>query len=275
MTTAYSTFLAEKKTVQTKSVQSYLIQGHKVWLKKASKRHSTWIYLPLRWASKLLRLEVLSPIPNFGGDVAIACEIQRLIQLHTQHIRVPQILAQDHDAFLISDAAPPNEQCAELGLTLKKQKTTAQRLDVYRKAIQALQQTHLQRAYLSEAFARNILIDQDQNLTFIDFETDPAAVLNLEQCQSRDWLCFIFSTAAYFNRDELAQASLLITQVLAEHSQSFAEVSRVAGKIQWIAKFKPEKLGKDGLRLIKSIELLGMIQHEYQLNHHKSLSESE
>ena len=263
MTNYYLNFLDQASKTQKKSVQKYELHGEQVWLKKASKRHSTWIYLPLGWVSKLLGLHMLAPVPNYGSNKAISCEIQRLQELQELGIRVPTLLAQRQDCFLIQDAAQNKGQSVQLGSALKKQPNTESRLTLYAKAVQAIHDIHSRNAYLSEAFARNMLIDDQQNLTFIDFETDPAHVLSLEECQSRDWLCFIFSTADYFNDDELLQASYLLSLILSEHPQSFSDVSRVAQKAQWIAKLKPEKLGHDGVRLVKCIQLLQHIHTQY------------
>lgn len=61
----YANFLKEHASEQENSVQSYIINHQKIWLKKASQRHSTWIYLPLQWFSKLLGLSMLAPVESW------------------------------------------------------------------------------------------------------------------------------------------------------------------------------------------------------------------
>ena len=256
---SFANFLEKNHSSQQASVKSYIYNDQKVWLKKASKRHSTWIYLPLQWASKLLGLEMLAPVPNHGGIEAVQCEMRRIQALRDLGIQAPNIVATREDAFLMLDAATEGSKVVELESALKKEKDSARKIELYRHAISALRDIHNKNAYLSEAFARNILVDDAMNFSFIDFETDPATVHSLENCFSRDWLCFIFSTARCFKAEELNQASTLLTQALKEEQQSYADVCRVGAKLSWILKLKPEKLGSDGERLRKCIYLLTII----------------
>lgn len=74
---------------------------------------------------------------------------------------------------------------------------------LFTQAIQSIQSIHQKGGYLSEAFARNILVDEQNQFSFIDFETDPRDVLSLHDCFVRDWLLFIFSTAYHFEFEQL------------------------------------------------------------------------
>lgn len=256
MANIFSKFLQISALTQTSPVQAYVYQDQKVWLKKASKRHSTWIYLPLRWFSKLLGLHMLAPVPNYGGAQAIACEIARLQQLRQLGIRVPEILATDVNSFLLKDAANEGGKVIQLESALIEQASTEKRMGLYEEAIQAVQNIHAKNTYLSEAFARNILIDDEHNFSFIDFETDPGKILSLTDCQTRDWLCFIFSTANCFQVSELTQAQQLLANALEHQPTIFQDVCRVGRKLKWILKLKPEALGSDGRRMSKCITLL-------------------
>ena len=256
MSESYTHFLDHNQSQQHNSVAHYEFQGQKVWLKKATKRHSTWIYLPLRWTARILGLHMLVPVPNLGGNTAILCEINRIQELGRLGIRIPKILAARDDAFLMLDAAAQGAQVSQLEHALKHQVNTSAKLDLYARAIQALSDIHSKNTYLSEAFARNILVDDTYNFSFIDFETDPAQVLSLQDCQTRDWLCFIFSTARCFELNELNQAKTLLLSALESNPQAYQDICKVADKLKWILKLKPEKLGSDGVRLKKCIYLL-------------------
>ena len=54
---------------------------------------------------------------------------------------------------------------------------------------------HARDAYLSQAFSRNLMHCPDGGIGFIDFEDDPGATLSLAECQTRDWLSYLHSTA--------------------------------------------------------------------------------
>lgn len=263
MSDIYASFLQENALEQVDPVQPYNINNQKVWLKKASQRHSTWIYLPLQWLSKLLGLSMLAPVPNKGGEDAIACEVSRIQTLKKLGISVPDLLAFQNNAFLSKDASSNGNPVVQLEEALSIQTTTEQRLALFHKAIDALEDIHLQNSYLSEAFARNILVDNEQNFSFIDFETDPGQYLSLEDCHTRDWLCFIFSTSHRFDEHELDQAAELLVDALRLHPQAFKDICRVGRKLIWLLAIKPEKFGNDGKRLRKCIYLLKILNKKH------------
>lgn len=258
----FSNFLQESLRNQKSSIKSYNIENQKVWLKKASSRHSTWIYIPLSWSSKLLGLSMLSPIPNYGGEKSIACEISRIKQLKNLGVSVPEILTYSDQALLLKDAAQNGTAIYQLESALFAEKTTTSRLSLYADALKSLQHVHDLGSYLSEAFARNILVDNQRNFTYIDFETDPGQLLTLHECQTRDWLCFIFSTAHCFEDNELNQASDLLANILFKNNEIYTDIYRVGRKIKWILKLKLEKLGGDGRRLKKCIILLKSLENK-------------
>lgn len=252
----YDVFLRTASQLQSEPVSAHYYREQKVWLKKANKRHSTWIYLPLRWFSRLLGLSMLAPVPNTGGAVAIACEVSRLKKLRKLGINVPEILAYRDNAVLLKDAADSGHHVVQLETALQQQHSSEDRLALFEKVVTAIAEIHAKKSYLSEAFARNILIDDQQQFAFIDFETDPGQILSIEDCQTRDWLCLIFSTAQRFEESELPSVKQILLNALDVHSKTYQDITRTGYKLRWLLKLKPEKMGKDGLRLKKCIVLL-------------------
>ena len=51
----------------------------------------------------MARLDIIKPVPNPGGEAAIATEARRLKTLAAAGLRVPAVLAQQADGLLISD----------------------------------------------------------------------------------------------------------------------------------------------------------------------------
>lgn len=251
----FSKFLRNSLKIQDQNIQSYQLGDGKVWLKKASERHSAWIYLPLKWVARILNIEALTPIPNYGGSKSIYCEVHRLTELNSLGIPTPQILANCSQGLLIEDVADHGEDVMQLDQALAEMEgNTAKKLEFYREAIFAIQSVHHKDSYLSEAFARNILVNKDKAFTFIDFETDPGEVLDLETCQIRDWLCFIFSTAFRFNDDELAQACDIFIGEIYPSKSKYNEICRIGNKLNWVANFNLGKLGSDGRKMQKCLE---------------------
>jgi tRNA A-37 threonylcarbamoyl transferase component Bud32 len=262
---AFANFLEHAVLEQANPVQSYDINHQKVWLKKASKRHSTWIYLPLRWFSKMLGLNMLAPVPNYGGEKAIACEISRIQQLNKLNINVPEILAYNEQSVLLKDASINGQPVVQLEKALSKQKNLEDKLNLLQNSIFALDNIHSKNSYLSEAFARNILVDTEQNFSFIDFETDPGQYLSLTDCQTRDWLCFIFSTSHKFEVEDLHLVANIFERILEKNVKTFQDICRVGRKLKWILALKPEALGNDGVRMKKCIYLLKLLNDKEPL----------
>jgi hypothetical protein len=54
----FSKFLRNTLKAQDSNIQPYQLDNSKVWLKKASERHSAWIYMPLKWVARILNIEL-------------------------------------------------------------------------------------------------------------------------------------------------------------------------------------------------------------------------
>ena len=68
-------------------------------------------------------------------------------------------------------------------------------LTVWREGLDAIAIVHAHGQYLSQAFDRNLVQCPDGTIGYIDFEDDPGATLPLAECQTRDWLSYLHSTA--------------------------------------------------------------------------------
>lgn len=263
----FSKFLKSSLKSQDESIKAYHLDGQaKVWLKKASERHSAWIYLPLKWVASFLQIKALTPIPNYGGSAAIQCEAQRIQELQDLGISTPNILAVNNQGLLLEDAGQTGTRVIQLDHALAMLKDDSERkLEFFEEAVQAIHEIHQKKGYLSEAFARNILVNKDKEFTFIDFETDPGHVLDLETCQIRDWLCFIFSTAFRFTEEELKRACQIFINTVFPYKKIFKGVKNIGRKLRWAKKFRFEKLGNDGKRIQKCLLFFDYLEDQEPL----------
>ena len=262
----FQDFLESSLTTQQSSIQSYDLDNSKVWLKKASDRHSLWLYTPLKWLAKIFNLGALSPVPNQGGAAAIQCELNRIQQLKALGISVPNVLAKSTKGILLEDIGTQSQSTVkQLDKRLSNLKTepTTQAL-LFLQAVQTIQQLHQQHAYLSEAFARNILVDEQNRFSFIDFETDPLQVLSLHDCFVRDWLLFIFSSAYHFEFEQLEHASQLFHQVLSNDQAIYKDICKVGKRLNWVLHFKIDKVGHDGKRIQKCVLFLRYLREQME-----------
>ena len=263
----FQSFLESSLVNQQASIQAYELDASKVWLKKASERHGLWLYTPLKWLAKIFNLGAITPVPNQGGAAAIQCEFNRIQQLKALGISTPNVLAMSKKGILLQDIG------AQRGSKVKQldQRMSALKKDpeakflLFTQAIQAIQTIHQQEGYLSEAFARNILVDEQNQFTFIDFETDPLHVLSLHDCFVRDWLLFIFSTAYHFEFEQLNDASQLLYQALLAEPQVYKDICKVGKRLNWVLRFNISKVGNDGKRIQKCVLFLRNLRAQMEV----------
>ena len=196
---AYTDFLLRQLAQQPGNVASYQLNGEQVWLKKAGPRNGLWGYRALGALARALRLPVLRPVPNLGGEPAIATEARRLRDLAARGLRVPEVLAQQPGGLLLAHLGRPDQPTPSLGDEIEQAlpKGPQAVLALWQEGLQALSYVHTTGTSLSQAFARNLVRCPDGTVGYIDFEDDPAAVLPLAHCQARDALCFVHSTALF------------------------------------------------------------------------------
>ena len=260
----FQTFLESSLTTQQNSIEAYQLNIGKVWLKKASERHGLWLYTPLKWLAKIFNLGAIMPVPNRGGSIAIQCEFKRIQQLRALGVSTPNVLAVSEKGILLQDIGIQHQsqiQQLDQGLARRKENPDAQFL-LFNQAIQSIQSIHQKGGYLSEAFARNILVDEQNQFSFIDFETDPRDVLSLHDCFVRDWLLFIFSTAYHFEFEQLNDASLILYKALLAEPQVYKDIAKVGKRLSWVLNFNVSKVGTDGKRIQKCVLFLrGLKEH--------------
>lgn len=205
----YAAFLlAQLHQSSTALVARHDWMGQRLWVKRAGPPHPAWRYRVLAALAHTTGVPVLQPVPNAGGRVAIATEVQRLRTLAAAGLRVPQVLAATDDGFVMRDLGAqsstglPAAPVDNLGSVLEKAVAQGPQAVLWRwqQGWQALRQVHTAGQCLSQAFARNLVLCPDGVVGFIDFEDDPAAHLALSLCQLRDALCYLHSTAWVLER---------------------------------------------------------------------------
>ena len=198
--TGYRAFLQQQLATQPHNVMAHVVGDEQIWVKRAGAPHGVGRYRAMAVLARVLRLEVLRPVPNPGGPAAIATEVRRLQDLAARGLRVPAVLAVQADGFAMRHLGRPGEDTPSLGNEIEhaaRQGDSARALALWQQGLDTLAQVHRQGTCLSQAFARNMVRCPDGAVACIDFEDDPAAVLPLAVCQARDALCYAHSTAIY------------------------------------------------------------------------------
>lgn len=199
--TRFSILLDELAAKQEAAIAPHLLaDGTKVWIRKAGRHNARWRYALLGMVARYLKLGVLKPVPSLGGEPAITTESKRLYELRAAGIAVPELLAVRKNALMFGnlEGIPLDTQI--------RQEAEAGKSDAWLAGLEAIARVHKKRQFLSQAFARNMMSD-GKNISFLDFEDDPSEVLTIAQCQARDWLCYIHSTALILKNGGLLEAA--------------------------------------------------------------------
>jgi len=256
----YAGFLQVTLPQQEKAVASHRLAGVRVWLKKAGPRHGMAGYRAMALLAALFRLEVIKPVPNPGGEAAVAIEARRLRQLADAGLRVPQVLAQQADGLLLSDLGESGRNTLVLQERLEQAANAgpAALVAAWREGLDAIAQVHARGCYLSQAFDRNLVVCPDGVIGYIDFEDDPGETLGIDECQARDWLSYLHSTAMLLHAAAPLQAGAHWHEVQMEASEAVRErLLQAARRMRWLRRLpKSRRWGRDTQRVRAAASLL-------------------
>jgi hypothetical protein len=198
-------------------------------------------------------------VPNLGGEAAIAAEAGRLQALGAAGLPVPHLLALQHDGLMLSDLAEGQTQPVTLDDALLAAVTPEATLALWQRGLDAIAGAHARGAYLSQAFARNLLVLADGRIGFIDFEDDPGQTLDLPHCQARDWLGYLHSTALTLRTAGVSEpaATRWVSCLAAQSGPVQAVVRHSAHRMAWLQRLPEDRRwGRDLQRLQAAATLL-------------------
>ena len=177
----------EASTVwRDKRVEVLELPEGRVLVKGQRATRSLWPHRALNALAWLAGVPYLKAVPVHGGAQSQAIEVERLRILRAVGIPVPEVHHVADDYFVMAYLGSK-----DLAVTLREQGSRA--LDLWCAAMEQLLQVHARGQYLSQCFARNIIVSQSV-AGFIDFEDDPLEVMTLHKAQGRDWLVYLQST---------------------------------------------------------------------------------
>ncbi|MFT4100885.1 MAG: hypothetical protein QM674_07580 [Burkholderiaceae bacterium] len=256
----YDAFVRRTLPQQQSSVASHRIGGQRVWLKKAGRRHGRLAYRLLAMVACMLGLDTLTPVPNPGGEAAIAIEERRLRELGELGLRVPRVLTRTPQALLISDLGRNGHRAVVFNEWLEQAAASGPEalLAAWNEGLWAIAAVHARGAYLSQAFARNLVHCPDGEVGFIDFEDDPGQILSIAECQARDWLSYLHSTAPLLCASQPEGAGRAWRAGLARADPAVRErIALAARRVRWLRKLPGDRRwGRDTQRLRAAARLL-------------------
>ncbi|MBQ6655959.1 MAG: hypothetical protein IJM64_01585 [Ottowia sp.] len=206
---------------------------------------SAVLYRMLNALAWLLDVPYLKTAPRLGGPAGQALEVGRLRALHAAGVRVPQVLHVDGQKGYFVMQWLGREQLADV-----LQRGAQGALALWCEAGDELLRVHAAGQYLSQAFARNIIVGENGRLGgMIDFEDDPVRVMGVSDAQTRNWLDFIHSTLwAPLPQDE-TDASL-DAWIAAEPPAVQRRFAHACCRLAWLRRMpKHRRWGRDTIAL--------------------------
>ena len=171
---------------RARRVEVFDLPEGKLLVKGQRPLRGPWAHRALNLFARWTGVPYLKAVPVHGGARSQAIEIRRLQALHAAGLSVPQIHHVAPDYFVITYLG-----ANDLARALREQ--GAQAYGLWMAAMEHLLLVHARGQYLSQCFARNIIVS-NRFEGLIDFEDDPLEVMTLEQAQARDWLIYLQSS---------------------------------------------------------------------------------
>ncbi len=257
---AAQAFLAAALARQRHNVGDYRFDGARVWVKKAGPRHARWRYALMGLVAQAFGVGLLRPVPNVGGAEAIATEARRLRGLAALGAPVPAVLAVSPQGLMLADLGAEGAAPRSLQQEMVAATGAAACLRLHAEGVEAIAHLHARGGYLSQGFARNLVRTADGAIAFLDFEEDPLEVLAQAECQARDWLCWVQSTALVLaERQALGEGVAQLAAALAEAQPAVrGALAATARRLAWLRRLPRGRrpFGRDGQRLRASGEAM-------------------
>lgn len=204
-----------------------------LWVKTPSQPRFRWIYKFSNNLVKWLGMPYFQAPPHAGapgGAQSLQIEKQMLIKLAQAGVSVPQLVASTEEWLALSTTGEKNLD------EVLNDMLPEERIDLWRQAVQTISDAHKKGVYFSQAFARNIMLEENgvdasgekaYRIYFLDFEEDPAAVMRLAQAQMRDWAFFLHSTACLVTYETPAAVEFFFRQLANETPEAQQTAKRL------------------------------------------------
>lgn len=149
-------------------------------------------FLILGFLADVMSSRLMHPVPIMGGLLSQQTEVRRLATLADSGISVPRVLCETDRYFVMQGfyGMPLDSK-----LALPAEISTP----AFESGLLAIAHVHRTGNYLSQAFARNILVNEHGGLWFIDHEDEPLLEFTLLESQARDYFLYLLSSV-WLNR---------------------------------------------------------------------------
>lgn len=228
-----------------KHVSRIRLNGGDAWVKHYGDDRRVVRLRAMDWVVRKLGIPALRPPPRHTGAESRDVEQRRLGELTRLGVHVPRVLGHGDDSLVLSD----------IGRTLAhrlRHGSPEEARTLLESAVAAIAQVHARGAYLGAPVARNLTVDNDGRIGFLDFEEDPGEVMPLLHAQARDWLVFTAGVARHAPFDE-QELSAILAQALRQGPAELRDtLGRAVGRLSFL-KTLTRALGNRAVGLGKAV----------------------
>jgi tRNA A-37 threonylcarbamoyl transferase component Bud32 len=226
----------------------------KVVIKQPEAPLKHWGYPVLNALAQLLAQPMLRAVPAPGGHAAQGIEVARLRALAAAGVSVPQVLHVTERWFALSYLG-----ARSVDQLLRHDVPNGQRY--WEDGLQAIRELHRLGQTASQCFARNMIWHEGQ-VSFIDFEDDPASVMPLTSAQARDWLLYLHSTAFTLNfADNAEYAARFLDHLRQDDAKVRQQVAKAAHTFGWLRVLPRQRKpwGRDVMSAQRAADILHLL----------------
>ncbi|EMR12239.1 30S ribosomal protein S15 [Methylophaga lonarensis MPL] len=228
-------------------------QEQVVWLKQAEQpRNLRWQQLG-RVMAKLTGNKMFVSALGLGGEQALEKEAARLRMLAEAGISVPIVLKQTRQWILLSNVGPAVHKWLR-----RPDSPAALKRTIVLKTAEAMAQLHQLGFWHGRPALRDMAYDGAQ-ISFLDFEEDPAALMTPEQCMARDAFLFVHNLYRNLAISEPQLLDEVIAQYRSQCPQNVWLATRKMVKTMWFSYYLLRLLkplsGKDGRAALFAFEV--------------------
>lgn len=245
--------IEQSPTWRQRRVEVFDLPEGRLLVKGQRAPRGPWAHRWLNFLARVAGVPYLKAVPVHGGPQAQAIEVMRLQVLGAAGLPVPRVQHVAPQYFVMDYLGPK-----DLAQRLREQGVAA--FDLWEAGLRAVLQVHQRGQYLSQCFARNLLVSERIE-AFIDFEDDPLEAMTLYQAQARDWLAYLHSTL-YNLGAPAEQVDAVLRRVWAEETPEVRHLLRhAAGRLSWLRWFprNRKRWGKDFV----SLQAVGAALHRH------------
>jgi tRNA A-37 threonylcarbamoyl transferase component Bud32 len=181
-----------------------------------------------RGLARRMGTDALLPPGQQTPEQACLTEQAMIRRLAALGARVPEILESGPRHLLLSDLGP------SLASRCRAEADPGRRERMLRLGLEAILRVHAQGGWLSQAFARNLTLDE-AGIGFIDLAEDTRTVMSLASAQARDLLFYAHSTARFLADRPGMHAGMMAEALARSPEEVRAEVRLVARRLRWLA----------------------------------------